>query len=255
MRTFVAFLFCCIVSNSALGDCSGAGLWVFPDNQSLKQNSLIVLTGYSSSQAVLDSLNERYPIYLKSEGHKVKLNVRSKHQGMFRVSQAILEPDEKLIAGREYQLVIENLDKYQSSFLTRWNSKHKKEEPITWLVEWGTDTDAPLLIGQPQHGCSRVKFYGCGPAVHADFKIESNDKSVVLIETEVQNLENNQSVTYYLTYVESDTIRVGHDMCSGPFDFQKDTNYKVRFRLMDICGNENPNWTTWVEFRSPYDED
>ncbi len=43
-------------------------------------------------------------------------------------------------------------------------------------------------------------------------------------------------------------------MCSGAFNYKEKGKYKVRFSLMDICGNENNTWTTWVEFDSPFEE-
>lgn len=255
MRTLIILLFCTIISNEVIGKCAGAAFWVFPENGPLKQNSLIILTGYGWSQTVLDSLNERYPVYLESEGHKVKLNLRSRHRGMFRLTQAVLEPDEKLIADHVYQLVIENLDDYRSSLLTKWDPEQKKKKPFTWTVKGGTDIKPPTFIGQPEYLRSRVTYYGCGPAVYADFSIGSEDDSAVLLKTEIQNLESNRSVTYYLNYLRSDTVQLGHGMCSGPFKYEHHTMYRVRFSLMDICGNESSSWTDWVEFRSPFDEE
>lgn len=61
---------------------------------------MIVLTGYARSQNIVISLNEEYLIYLESEGHRVKLNVRSTYKGLFELTQAIIEPDDQLIAGK-----------------------------------------------------------------------------------------------------------------------------------------------------------
>jgi hypothetical protein len=206
-----------------------------------------------TSEVILTSLNKKYPVYLESEGHKVKLNVKSTYKGLFELTQAILEPDEKLIAGRTYQLKIDKLDEFESSLVSRWNSELGKDEPITWKVDGGTDTETPELLNIPELVDKRTIHYGCGPAIYADFKIQAKDESELLVKTELVDLESGESTTYFLNFDDTDTLSVGHGMCSGAFDYKENGKYKVRFSLMDICGNENEKWTAWIEFDSPFE--
>jgi hypothetical protein len=253
MRILLIILITAFASGQVFADCSGDGLWVFPRTETIKQNSHIVLTGYFRSQKIITSLNKKYPIYLESEGHRVKLNIKNTYKGMFELTQAILEPDEKLIAGRTYQLKIDKLDEFESSLVSRWNSELGKNEPITWKVDGGTDTEIPKLLNQPELVDKRTIHYGCGPAIYADFKIQTKDESEVLVKTELVDLESGESTIYFLSFADTDTLSVGHGMCSGAFDYKANDKYKVRFSLMDICGNENNEWTAWIEFDSPFE--
>lgn len=255
MRTILIILLSTIITGQVFARCTGEGLWTFPQKGTIKQNSLIVLTGYARSQKIVTSLNQKHPIYLESEGHKVKLNVKSTFKGYFQLTQAILEPSEKLIAGRTYQLRIEKLDEFEKPLVSRWNSELGKDEPITWKVEGGTDTEIPELVNEPELLDKRTILLGCGSATYADFKIQTKDESQVLVKTELFDLETDESTTYFLSFDETDTLSVGHGMCSGAFDFKQNGKYKVRFALMDICGNENDKWTAWIEFDSPLNAD
>lgn len=252
MRILFTMFISIFITGQLYADCAASGLWTFPASGTIKQNSWIVIEGYSSSQKIITSLNDKYPIYLKSDGHKVRLNVKSTYKGMFELTQAILVPDEKLISGRTYQLKIDNLSEYETSLLTKWNTELGKREPIVWKVEGEADLSTPKLLNIPKLVDKRTIGYGCGPAIYADFKIQIEDDSEVLIKTELVDLKSGETNTYYLKIYESDTLSVGHGMCSGAFDFKENTKYKIRFSLMDICGNESKHWTSWIEFEGPF---
>ena len=252
-KTILTFLIGIIFTGLTFAKCTSSGLLTFPKNGTIKQNSLIMIEGYATSQKIINSLNQDYPIYLQSEGHKVKLNVKSTYKGMFEITQAILQPDEKLIAGRTYQLIIDKLDEFDKALLTKWNSETNESEPITWKVDDGTDTETPKLLNQPELIDKKTIHYGCGPAIYADFKIQTKDESGLLIKTELMDLESGESTTYFLSFEDSEILSVGHGMCSGAFDYRENEKYKIRFSLMDICGNENLEWTTWIEFESPFE--
>ncbi|WP_421754091.1 hypothetical protein [Croceimicrobium sp.] len=253
MKIVLIILLSFITTGQLFAECAIDGLWALPQKGTIKQNSLIVLTGYFRSQKIVTSLNENYPIYLESEGHRVKLNVKKRYKGLFELTQAILEPEEELIAGRTYQLKIDKLDEFETSRLRRWNSELGKYEPITWKVDGGIDTESPELLNVPELVDKRTIHYGCGPAIYADFKIQTKDESELLVKTELVDLKSGESTTYFLNFEGTDTLSVGRGMCSGAFSYKENRKYKVRFSLMDICGNENEKWTAWIQFDSPYE--
>ncbi len=195
MKIILSFLVGVILTGQAFARCSSHGIWTYPKNGILKQNSWIIVEGYATSQKIINSLNQDYPVYLESEGHKVKLNVKNVYKGQYQLTQAILEPNEKLIAGRTYFLKIDNLDKDEKTLLTIWNSETNKNEPITWKIDGGTDTETPVLKNQPELVDKSFIHYGCGPAVKADFKIRAKDESDVLVKTELVDLESGESTT------------------------------------------------------------
>ncbi len=252
MKTLITIILCLFTSEIVFADCTSRGVWVFPQTETIKQNSWVILEGYAYSQKIITDLNSKYPIYLEAEGHKVKLLVKDTCKGMFELSQAILVPQEKLISGKKYQLKIDNLNEDDKELLTRWNSKTRESEAIIWEVTEGTDSNVPEFLSQPELIDKRTIHYGCGPAIYADFKLKIKDESITLFKTELVDLETGQSNTYYLYFDKPNVISVGHGMCSGAFDYQKGKKYRIRFRPMDICGNESKTWTNWVEFDSPF---
>lgn len=254
MRPILVIFLVMFFTGHVKADCAGSGLWTYPRSGSIKQNSLVVLEGYARSQRIIRSLNEKYPVYLESVGHCVPLTLKGTFRGMFNVTQAILEPDEILMLGKTYQLKIDNLDDRERSLLMKRSNRLGDRAPIAWKVEGETDFKAPNLLGLPEIVDKRVELYGCGPAVYAEFKLRVEDESAFLIKTELISLESGKSNTYYLLLNQSDNVNVGHGMCSGAFRYKKSGKYKVRFSLMDICGNENDKWTEWVKFSTPFEE-
>ena len=48
-------------------------------------NSHILLSGFSSSQTIIESLNSKYPVYLEAGDHKINLNIVEINKGMFEL--------------------------------------------------------------------------------------------------------------------------------------------------------------------------
>ncbi|WP_196888584.1 hypothetical protein [Aureivirga sp. CE67] len=251
-KTILNLIIAILFTGQAFAKCASSAIWTYPENGVIKQNSWIIIHGYASSQEIIKSLNKDYPIYLEGDGHKVKLVVKNTYKGLFRLTQAILVPSEKLITGKTYILKIDNLKEDQKSNLSKWNSKLRKEEPIQWKVENGIDSEKPRFINQPEFVDTNVEVYGCGPEISADFTIKTQDESQVLVKAELVDLKTGESNTFFLTIDENEIVSVGHGMCSGAFSFRDSRKYKVRFSLMDICGNQNSESSKWLTFDSPY---
>ncbi|MEM1357206.1 MAG: hypothetical protein AAGF89_03365, partial [Bacteroidota bacterium] len=76
----------------------------------------------------------------------------------------------------------------------------------------------------------------------------------LLVKTELASLESGKANIYFLKLDQSGKVNVGHGMCSGAFTYKRSGKYKVRFSLMDICGNESEKWTEWVVFNTPFEQ-
>jgi hypothetical protein len=68
------------------------------------------------------------------------------------------------------------------------------------------------------------------------------------------NLKSGESVTYFLTNNDKDTLSIEQGMCAGACRYHEKLKYQVRFSLMDICGNKNNEWPAWIEFDSPFEQ-
>jgi len=247
----ISLLFTCVaISASAI--CSDRGMWAFPQKSEISQNSLFMLEGYLSSMFIINKLNEDYPVYLQAAGHKVKLEVVSRHEGMFEVAQAILKPVEKLMLGKKYFLKIDNLNKEEKEDLLRW--RNGKKEATFWEVTKKEDTQKPSWKQEPRFVESVCTFWGCGPEMYALFEGEINEDSEALIKTKFTNLQTKESRVYYLR-IKENKIEVGHGMCSGAFTFDEDKNkkFEVSFALLDASGNES-GYSSAIEFKNPFKE-
>jgi len=201
-----------------------------------------MLEGYAMSQEIITGLNKKYPIFLQSGSHQVKLSVKENCEGQFGLTQAILNIEGELTVGKKYILRIDNLPKEERGM-------HNISD-ISWTVKKDVDTTLPIWNNQPKHVENTFMMYGCGPAVYASFEMEITDNSETLVKTELIDLKTNEKRIYYLQHSDG-KLNIGHGMCSGAFNFGSDRNYKVRFDLVDASGNTLNKWTDWVEFDSP----
>jgi len=238
-------LFLTSLSNNIFGECTSAGINVFPRTKTVFSNSIFIIEGYESSQSVIRNLNKSNAIYLTSGKDTIRLTVIKTIVSQFRLTQAILKPSSNLISGKYYKLNIDNLDEYEKSYFER-NS-------IGWTVSAVADNQKPVWSKLPSYKSKGMIFYGCGPEVFVNFCACISDNSPVVVYSKVKNLKNNSICDYYLD-PDSCSFQLGHNMCSGEFEFEKGEKYEVIFSLMDGSGNISTE-TEPIIFTSPTDKD
>lgn len=231
-------------------DCAGTGLSVFPNGPVIRQNSIFMVEGYAESQNVILELNKKHNIYLKIGKKRVKLLVTEICVGQFFLTQAILKPETELEAGVEYTMHIDDLPEYER--FNKYNNATHKYEQVKYKVIKGKDLDRPKISSRSMELKKTLVQYGCGPAIHVVFTNPSKDQSDIIVKTTVKNLKTGKETTYYIK-PDRDKIKVGHEMCSGAFDFDGDF-YEVEFSYMDASGNI----TVWtgerIKFTKPLKE-
>jgi hypothetical protein len=248
MRHLLTILIGLLCTASAYAECMGEGLWVFPSGQTIKQNSIFVLDGYAASQNIILGLNKKHNIYLKSGNKKIKLIVTEICFGQYDLTQAILKPETELESGLEYTMHIDSLPEYEK--FNKYNSITREYEPITYKVVSEKDLEKPQLSAKPKELKKTLVRYGCGPEIHVVFSNPAKDNSDIIIKTTVKNIKTGKETTYYIE-PDGDKIKVGHDMCSGAFDFDDSNNYEVEFSFMDASGNIT-SWTgERIKFTKP----
>lgn len=249
MKKIVQIFIILLFSQRALADCAGDGIYYWPQNQTLFQNSIIMIEGYGLSQDIIKDFNKKYPVYLGTKGHKVKLEVVETLVGGFHLTQAILKPTENLLAGNDYYIIIENLP-HKESEMQRWNPQSKAYELVKWSVIEGTDTTPPKFIKNPVEISKNVEYFGCGPDRHVTFGFEVEEKSEFLIKAIVTDIESKATRTYYLNTKDAKVL-IGHGMCSGAFDLKEDHGYEIQFGLMDASYNTSSTLTDKIKFKAP----
>lgn len=215
---------------------------VWPRTNEISSNSLLIVEGYGRSQEVIRKLNKKHKIYLKSETAEISLEVVNIYEGQFRLTQAVLKPSSKLIPGTTYTLQIDSLDEYEKKDFYRDNFK--------WLVNDKLDNETPTWSGIPKYINKQKNKYGCGPASFVDFCVCYQDNSLVVIFTKLKEIKTGK-ISEYLVTPDSTSLRIGHGMCSGEFDFEDGEEYEIFFSLMDASGNRNDTLTKAIQFISP----
>jgi hypothetical protein len=254
MKRLLLFTTALSFAFSAMADCAGEGLSVFPTGGKIMKNTLFLLEGYADSRSVIEGLNGKYPIYLESGGKKIRLVVKETHYGEFWVEQALLVPETEPEAGLTYTLVIDNLPEYQH--LGDYDYKTEKDIPYSYTILDAKDTEMPVVSAAPKETGKSYATYGCGPAMYVNFDVPATDASPILVRTTVKNLLSGKETTYYLLAADK-TIAIGHHMCSGPFIFNHDAgdNYEVAFSFMDGSGNTSPWEGPPIPFIRPKPQD
>ncbi len=228
--TLIGFLY--ILKSNA--NCDDHGIYVFPYQHLIHQNSIFVITGYMNSQDIILQLNKKYRIYLKSGDQKINLLVTEICTGQIKLTQAILKPEFKLKAGLEYMMMIDSLPEFER--LEKFN-KFEGFKEVTYQVIAETDKDIPQLSTKPKELQKKLYYYGCGPSIHVDFSQPATDRSEIIVRTTLKNLETGMKSTFYIEPDEG-LIKVGRDMCSGAFDLFEGDLFEVEFTFMDSCGNK-----------------
>lgn len=240
--------------------CLGYGISIWPSGATIKQNSVFIFNAYGRSQKVIYGLDKKYPIYLKSGDHKVRLTVQQIFRGEFGLTQALLKLEERLEVNKDYQLFIDNLAEKKNRFgeveneLRKYDPITKKEVLVIWTVEEGLDSVAPIWRLKPIEAKKTFVRYGCGPESFVYFKFVVEDQSNYVIKATVSNSRTKRKTECFLAPSDS-MIMVGHGMCSGPFLFKHGTNFEVTFDILDYSGN----LTRWADegilFTKPKDEE
>lgn len=244
---FIVFFIFNITQSQA--KCSSEGFYIFPKNKALNQNSCLLMEGYGRNLQFVESLTKEYPVYLESEDkQKIKLNIVQFNEGAFRVNQVLLKPEEYLTAATKYTLKIGNLDESESvPYALRVEQK-----PIYWHTNSNTNNQPAKLLTTPKLINKSTVRYGCGPSKTATFEFITDSNSTVLVKTELMDLTDGTSRTYFLKTNKEGTLTIGHGMCSGAFDFKQNHLYQARFSTMDDCNFYQDEWSDWIEFDSPY---
>lgn len=253
MQRLIILLIFLFTGIMAKADCTANGIYCWPNTSAVKSNPVFVLTFYAYSQTIVPGLNKQYSIYLKSGEQKVPLLISEVYQGQFRLTQVILKPARQLTPGKEYQLVIDSLPNHDG--ISKWNKELRKAELPKWKVLKEADTDLPAWTTLPVYQSKSIIYFGCGPSLSVLFGFGATDESDILIKTTVRNTLTGKYTTYYLESTDKTNISVGHDMCSGAFDFETDDKYEVSFELMDASGNPGCIASTPILFTRPTKKD
>ena len=252
MKKLALLLIGLVLGSLSFADCAASGIWVYPKTEVINKNSFIIAEGYAYDQETVRGIGANFTAQLVSKNHTIELEIIKTYEGMFQLTRVVLKPTSELLEGQTYQLEIVSADGSKDFSPTRYNNTSKKWDSVKWKVGSDSDKTKPKWISPPKHKDNSWVGFGCGPAINATFTAEVEDDSETFVEVEFKNVQLNEVHTY-LVELNGDIFDLGHGMCSGAFRYSKENKdkYQARFKLYDICGNQDTNWTDWITFDNP----
>ncbi len=249
MKYILSFLLIFITFYSSTADCGSSGIQIFPTENTIWENSRIMIQGDFSYFEYLETLGKEYSIQLKNEEQSINLILEEVCKTEASYLQLFFKPETKLTAGKKYKLNIELPPKLKDYTLLSGINSHFKRE-FEWTVS-NKKTSKPYFKKEPKLVEKKFVAYGCGPEIFAIFDYKLNNNNEVLFLTELIEIESNFTQMAYIPSFEG-KIKVGHGMCQGAFRYScRSKKYKVRFRIMDAAGNFSRDWTDWIKFDEP----
>ncbi len=229
--------------------CMSEQLTISPNQDEVNENACLLFESYGTAQPFIETLSFDTQVFLTADnGEEIQLNTIAYNPGQFNVNQAILQPEHSLTPGLTYTLNFGKLD-----HLDRLpHSLGPDQAPRTWTAKADTQRPPIKLFTPPKFIKSEAQFFGCGPAVNAKFEFITNSDTPVLVKTELMDLTDGKTYSYFLKTSTKDTLSIGHGMCAGAFRFKPKHEYQVRFSIMDSCNTLADDWTDWIGFENPF---
>ncbi len=227
----------------------------YPESKYVSPNTNIIIegNGISSGYDLIKYLDVKYPIFLKSKNHRIKLKRTSLFEGQDKIIHAVFSHDHLLRIGETYRLEIQNLPADEKSYFRSTN--RIKSNGLRGTIEWTAKKELDKLkpeIIKPIEFCDAwFEFAACGNQIHNRFAFEAYDSSEIWIFAEVLELESKNKVRFYIK-PEKGEFLVGRNMCTGAFKYKSKKSYKMRFKILDSNGNSG-EWSSWIETDNPMD--
>jgi len=226
--TLASAIFAALLASNSAARCLSHSFEVWPPSRAtVPTNFRIVISMSGTAQTLADSLSVRKP-RLVAKGHTVSLSLVEVSHGAVNVAQVVLRPKDELRPDTVYMLKLDN------------RSHPKPNEPDLPVLSWRTgraiDGEAPRWSTAPKTLESQYHEYGCGPESQVEVEIGVADANDVLIQAEVRNPANG-SVQRFLVRPKDGRLLVGHGMCTGPFQLDREASYQVGLTAVDTSGN------------------
>lgn len=236
----ITFLHLALTSTNANARCDEYKVTIFPDQENMLKNSLIIINFSGSSSEIGKNINIKYPAFLTDGKKEIALELVEINSSALFMTQIVLRPSKKLKKGKKYSLRIDNID------ATKFTIPNK-----SWNILDRTDEEIPKLLRQPKEVANSYDKKPEGIQKIVRFDIQYMDNSLVFIKCTLKDVSGAVINMHYLPIDKLGQISVGHNACFGAYELNENTSYYLDFQIMDICGNMGEILFKGIHFTSP----
>ena len=227
--------------------CVQDGIDVFPTPGAIvPTNVQLFLEGAGAEQERVSDLVGSSKLSLEAEGDSVPLKVERGFVSTFRRVSVRLKPGHELKPDKEYRLVLDR-ELSGAAILNDVFGDHS----IRWTTGPGPDKAAPKVTEKPAVSEGYYDKAKDGSLTRwLNFRAAVEDSSPVYVLVTMQRSRGSSVKQQYPVPLNGDTLRVGHDPCSGSFVFDDGRAYRLNFEVFDSAGNRF-NQTSTLEVSAP----
>ncbi|MCB9550151.1 MAG: hypothetical protein H6706_30520 [Myxococcales bacterium] len=207
--------------------CASGGLSLWPTpGATLAPQGYLLLEGFGSERKQVTHLADGQAWLVNRRGQAVALKVAGVHSGFLNVAQAVLAPAEPLAKGT-WRLELGPAGEHRPPTFYLPEGRG----PASYEVTGAADGADIRWTGQPVADAGDWAELGCGPAIHTPVKIPVEGAALAIV-----TLVRTQGGGRWWFPVEDGAIRLGHGMCTGPFDVRGPEMQTARIRLLPAAG-------------------
>lgn len=242
--SLAALLSIALFAASASAKCMSQNMSYWPSpNTEIDTQPVILIEGMGGHESTVKELKGAS---LVTPGHHVALTKIATHAGAFRVTQTAWTPEEPLKPGKTYTLVVKGKTKTWRP--SRYVGDSSKKVRLTYTV---AKTPRPALAwtGAPILGESSLRRLGCGPSINQTVALPTTGTGGLV---EVTITQGPDARTYLVPLSTNGALRLGHGMCSGPFQVGGAGAYEATFSLVNGA-KTNPSTAKTLTFSAVSD--
>ncbi|MBN1204602.1 MAG: hypothetical protein JXB05_06730 [Myxococcaceae bacterium] len=223
-----------LLAHTASARC-GDGVQVFPrPGATIPTNTRLLLEGIGSARTLVEALPGK-TLRLQTTGHEVRVKAqRGWISALGRVT-VVLKPDKQLLPDKTYTLRLDDALPGQVALLNGTG---------TLLPEWtsgkGPDKDRPKWVKRPavSEGFSRRSEEGLTRYVRLTLSMKEVSPTYMVVT--LTGKQAGGAAQHYVLPVVNSAALLGHEPCSGAFDFEDGKSYRARVEVFDAAGNLAP---------------
>jgi hypothetical protein len=245
----LAVLVCALAAADASARCKTDGIFVFPaPGAVVPMNARFILEGAGSFKKKVSGLVGQTLVLRAKESSVPAITVQVKagwESQRGRVAVVLL-PTSQMQGGKEYSLLIDK----QLGIYKILNDH--AAETLTWKAAPIVDTTPPKFQIRPAVPEGQSERDKDGISSWVKLRAVFIEESPLYYVVRVSSIANpGAPKQLYPVPINGGEALLGHDACSGNFQFDSDMPYRFELETYDSAGNKSPDKISPIEAKSP----